>query len=628
MVNRLLLCIVLLLVLVQSTWASVTTRCEIHVYNNTSHNSPGVFTLKNNAGADESGLGGPGGAAWVGSGTPTGIEGSMASATLGPYTAGDSYHWRFQAQPGTPISPDMIVAIGSSGVFDWDMSGNTITNSSPQTYTNYTFTLSNNMVTPAIAKWTYNGVVVKQEILQPGGSDVYTTPNVGVYPFADSFTMNSTLTSQAPLMTQNSDGTYSFGNVTESGTGGGTGNSTTYSYSGGSTAGTGIGGAAVTNSGGGYNITGGNPVISTTTNSLNFGTPSGAASESTLERFANQNHTDLGNIQNGQSALHTDLANQSYVFQTVTNQMGQLVSLMASNVFTDGQWLPRIYGAVTNSSSSNATPNISFTNNIVITNGQSGSNVFVLNQPNYSNVLAQIETNTRPNTNVLAGTNMLSLVPETATNAAAATAAATALLGGPLGNIQAVIDGIDQAPDFPDPAPFMTIEFAGHSYNCDPATRFPEVCAFSIAIFEFLISVWYIWSVGKLYLKTIDTFASVQTGGVPDMEATLPSGLGGNVAGIILATIVPNVLIALWVIVVTFVITDVFSVLGYITALHGAFAAVGSASSGGAVGVHLLLTFFPVAFFIHCLLARVVLEYTISHAQLIAVVASKFIWGK
>ena len=134
-------------------------------------------------------------------------------------------------------------------------------------HTNYVASITNNMLVAAMATWTLNGTQVQQQILQPGQSATYTTPNFQTFPSPDLVNLNITMKSQTPFLGMNSDGTLGFGDVTYSGGIGGTATAPTTTYSGGAGPG-GTGGTGTQTPAGGIAINGTTPVIAGNTNSI------------------------------------------------------------------------------------------------------------------------------------------------------------------------------------------------------------------------------------------------------------------------------------------------------------------------------------------------------------------------
>jgi hypothetical protein len=207
-----------------------------------------------------------------------------------------------------------------------------------ETFTNFTFTADNTLSVPATATWTYNGSIVKQETLSSGQSDSWTTPPIEVSPTPQNFTENTSVTPNTININYGSDGNPGFGNGSGGASGGvsgsgGSPSSPSYSGSGG-TGGTGGAGGGNTPSGSGTNsgftlIPGTNAdVYIPNTNAILYQSPSGTASESTLEAVGSTLHSDLKDILAGESILNNTL-NQG--FFTITNELGQLVTYAYTN---------------------------------------------------------------------------------------------------------------------------------------------------------------------------------------------------------------------------------------------------------------------------------------------------------
>jgi hypothetical protein len=519
-----------------------------------------------------------------------------------------------QLPAGTPdgTSYSMICNGGSCGF-------PTITNTSSPTFTNYVMSVTNNLPNAAQVTWRQNGSIVKQEVLQPGQSDNYNFTGLRNDSLAPAWNVSSSISTAIPVLGVNPDGTLNFNPLTYGdsyGSGAG-GLPPTNGYSG--------SGSGNIGSGGNVGVSASPPVITGNTNQMTFGTPSGSATETTLEKFANQNHVDLGLLQSGQAILHQD---GGYILSAITNGNGSIITLLASNVNVDGQWLPRIYAAITNNAPTNAVANITYTNNFVFTNS-SGSNVFVLNQPNYTNLLSMIETNTRPNTNSITTNGearMWSLIPATATNASAALAAAAAADGDY--GVQGVIDSLTPTLPGPPSTPDMTITFAGHVYDLDPNHLVPNASTVSLTGWTIILLLSFLLEIARLFFKTVTARATTQTGRVPDAEVSGSVGafgfegeVGGNFIGWIIFLVLPLVFIGVFAAVMSYL----FSHLGITVA--DAMNISGWTSSMGGLAYYLLASFFPVSLFFSLVITRITLIFTMGKLLALASAASRWIPG-
>ncbi len=401
-------------------------------------------------------------------------------------------------------------------------------------FTNFTFCISNDLPVPGVATWTYNGTVEQTVTLQPGQENCWTTPAIETWPNAATFNETSGLKAQSgttitPGGADGSPPTIDF-NPPAGGTNGtsGTGGTTTST---GTTGGTGGGGTS-----GGAGSTGTNtyvppPYVGETapTNLVTFSTPSttnGAASESTLSSGFQLLHKDLLNLETGQKLVQNSIDGGFY---TTSNQLGQLVTYSYSNVLIDGQWLPKIYAAITNLSLSNSV---------------AGANTNFLNLTNYA-----LESTLEAITNLLAddGSNYLSYTNDTLsndftyniqasdTNAGAAATAANTELGSDLtglmsGESNTVVGFFNQTiPGGSEPNFSITIPFAGVTMDFNPVTRFPWFFLFVHALVTWITILAFVAGSIRMLYKVLLMYAAAQTGHVPNMTGSNKTNSGGNV---------------------------------------------------------------------------------------------------
>ena len=307
------------------------------------------------------------------------IAWSWSSVGEGPWTLVDDLYGTEQAVPWNRNSQGAYFSEGcqceenSSDSFYWF---GVIGNVPPPVYTNYTFNIQNTLTVNATATWTYNGSVVKQEILAPGQSDSWTTPSIEVSPTPQNFTVTTSCMAVGNTINYGSDGSPGFsagGSGGGSATSGGSGGNLTIggftSGSGGASGGGGGGTGGGTDGGSGTNITftaGTNGDVLPGTPIL-WAPPTGSASESTLEAGFSLLHQDDVNLLQGESIIDKDL---NTGFFTATNQLGQIVTYeyAQSNLLNSDTM--QIVGAITNLNLalSNNRPLVSITNNVALTN--------------------------------------------------------------------------------------------------------------------------------------------------------------------------------------------------------------------------------------------------------------------
>ena len=484
----------------------------------------------------------------------------------------------------------------------------------PPVYTNYTYTAANTLAVPAKATWTYNGAVVKTEILQPGQSDTWTTPAIETSPTAQSFTANISVTAMATGT--GSTGLDDSGNpVLQFNNNGGTA-STTQSGSGATITGGGGGGATVSAPATPASASGDSNIVTFTPSTGN------PAQEPTLQGGITLAHQDAQSLLNGEKILNDSITAQTL---TTTDLLGDILYWERTN--NDVGWA--LVHALSNSLSGSGTN---------IFNG--ASNVFVLNEP--TNLLSQIVSNTMARTNdysayetnkglanfTAASNQMLSMIPNTATNSAAATAAATSAEGDY--GITAFLSALN--PSVPADAsgiPTMTMDFCGRTIDLNPVDMFPNVANISYLGFKIVAELLFLLEIGRLFWQVVQTKAASQTGGVPDMDVWgegellgFGGGFGGNFIGVAVGLAVPTAFILIW----SAAMAYIFSNLGVsiseamnITAWSGQFSALSWA---------LLTAFIPVNTLFTLLCTRITLQFTLAKIVSIAGNASRFLLGK
>lgn len=317
--------------------------------------------------------------------------------------------------------------------------------------------------------------------------------------------------------------------------------------------------------------------------------------------------TNLNNTMGGISNLFsqiTDMTNADIATETTQSGMSNLLAGIRSNQ-TNGSFLS--------------------TNGFGMTNYAKETTLGGI-----SNLLASWGTNGST-------TNSYS-VPGTATNVVAATAAATSIFLEPLGVLADTITSLTTPPNIgEDPSGGGSVwhmNFCGRDINLDPVAMFPSVVAFSIGIWKFLLVAAYLGRIGWLYMKVVQTYATAQTGGVPNMDVfggggalTINAFFGGNFVGFMVAVLVPALFLGIWLVVVTIMIVPLGEFVGIYNAIGSVFAAART-TGPGEVGLHLLFALFPVALFVQLTSAWILMQLTLAQATLIASSASRFLFGK
>lgn len=430
----------------------------------------------------------------------------------------------------TSYEADITVPMNGNSM-DYTLNGSV----PPPTYTNYTICLQNSSLAgSATATWTFNGSVIKQELLPAGGSDCCTSPQIEVTPTPENVSFSGSVggvgVNPAPL----GDGKSGFTDPT---LGGGSLNG-----SGGSVTPTANGTGSIATTGSTNTVTAGdNSPFVAPTNLVTFPASSdtantGLATESSLKAGFSLLHGDSINLLKGESILNDSINGG---FFSTTNILGQQVALLYSNVNIDGQWLPQIYAAITNLNfPTNITAALQTTNGITL-NGS--SNVFVqnwstnYNQENTQIGISNLLAGTLGNTNDTLDTNDTSspltyTVASSDTNSDAANAAASTALGQGFNtavtSASNVISGYlsQTIPDGSEPDFTISIPMAGVSFDANPVTQFPWFFLFAHALMTWITLCAFATGVLKTVYDILQAYAAAQTGGVPN----LTGGSGGT----------------------------------------------------------------------------------------------------
>lgn len=167
----------------------------------------------------------------------------------------------------------------------------------------------------------------------------------------------------------------------------------------------------------------------------------------------------------------------------------------------------------------------------------------------------------------------------------------------------------------------LSFEFYGTTFNLDPETIFPGLGEWLRAFWTVVLGLAFMRDVSKTYADNIKVFATAQTGGVPDMNATL-AGFGGNAAGVACAIVVPVVFIALWAGVFTYFWSAVTAYLGL---YDNGMTAIGGTS--GTV-IYLLTYCFPVNLAVGLLSTAIAVRLGAAKLVMISAAASRWLVGK
>ena len=325
-------------------------------------------------------------------------------------------------------------------------------------------------------------------------------------------------------------------------------------------------------------------------------------------KIGEQAHKDSLNIDNTLTNLQLHI--------TVTNND---TALQASNVWV--QNFPTNFGNLT-------ITNFPNTNSIALTNYATESTL-----QGISNLLSSA-TN-YPSTNAVQA--MWNLIPASATNADAATAAANNIFSSTYAEFDSLIEFFTVPPPIiPDPGHTSAweFEFCGHTIDLDPFDIFPTLSPWSLGLWDFILVAAYLYSLVKVYYDVVKMFGSMQTGGTPNMSVVvgaevLGTGveIGGNSIGVILGIVVTFALLTLWFVFLTVLIVPIDEFLGIYSSISSVFTSVASTTSG-ACAVHVLVNVFPVQLAIRLLTARILIYLTAAKAALVCVASARILLGK
>jgi hypothetical protein len=559
----------------------------------------------------------------------SGSESSVGtgSVVLGMTTTSGSPTITFQTTT-SPVktSPAFTAPLNGSASYVWDIAANTITNVTSPQYTNFTYTIVNTTASVGAFSFYYNGTLQQAGVIQPGGSVSWTTPNIEVYPVPGNFTEQSNFNPQQALLTAGTDGsgnpTFGFSNLVYGATTTGSGAPGTTTYSG-------AGGTDVANGTGGTTLGGSPPLTTTSTNTLSFGTPSGAATESTLERFANQDHTDLGQLLTGNGILHADLGNAYQQQMFVTNELGVIAQYTRSNsdqAFQFDRYLTNLtdLAQLPTNSPDHFTSLSNFQwvemQSLALIVSNTGVGVNISNILSITNQIALDLTNEFPTnfaTEVTQSNILYSLTNGSSTNPIPSALDAASLLAGEgsndIGGL--AIPEMDETESYGDALDGWTVDisFLGSGWPASIDLN-PFHVDWVVALAGFFRSVLVWISASSLYLFNITTLAAavfaqggIQQARYPKMS-TLADGLAKVTPGGVWA-----VSIAVAVAITTLMLAiPLVAVAWFTTSAHGSLYGILTVNPfhgvhGGPLGqsIYIVDQFFPIAFMFYCITARI-----------------------
>lgn len=233
-----------------------------------------------------------------------------------------------------------------------------------------------------------------------------------------------------------------------------------------------------------------------------------------------------------------------------------------------------------------------------------------------TNLLSQILTNLARPTNSMEGLSAM-------TNQASLSAMGSEAISDVLTDVDAIKTSIGDAPSGPwdsaGSAEVFTFAFMGNDISLDPEQHFPGAMGIAKILLTAVVLILFALDVARLFYETIKTFATAQTGGIPDINV-----MGFNALGVGAAPLISIIFIAIWVI----ALVGVASLI--LTSLSG-FGAAMAAASGVTLpsgATYLLYATTPVTLIISLAFARIILWLTAAKAVALAAAISRFLIGK
>lgn len=359
-------------------------------------------------------------------------------------------------------------------------------------------------------------------------------------------------------------------------------------------------------------------------------------------QLGQQAHNDALAIEAGQNGIYTNavavgLANAQWSSNLLASMNAGLASDAAfrSNVLAHGLSITNLGGMITNQTLN--TSNLATEATLRITTNYLASSVGLLGS--VTNLLGEAgKTNGMEERAFGIGTNMLgramgflsSFIPSTATNGAAAAAAAGAAETNYGQSSFATWEGqaIEDAHGSGAPGG-MSFTFCGTEFNLDPVVRFPGLCSVSYNGFKIVAQLAFLLVVGRMFWELVRAKSAAQTGGVPDLmvEAAgsvfgIGGSLGANILGVLVAIVIPALFIGAFYYVLYWVVSAIsFSVVD-------AMNLSSWENSLGAIGIYLLTSFLPVNTIWTLACLTVSMHFTLGQFYNIACNIVRYLWGK
>jgi len=321
---------------------------------------------------------------------------------------------------------------------------------------------------------------------------------------------------------------------------------------------------------------------------------------------------------------------------TTYNPTNQVLPIKFSNTNDTQEGSSAVYDAVTKFAAQNhqdllriafsnsITANVS--NNITVTNINSvtnENNFFDTNIVNAINALHHSQTNHSGATNYNNSAGV---------NQAAAISAGNSAIATTVEKFDSAITGMGSPPDISlDGSPeLMEIAFMDTTLNLDPEVRFPGAMSMIKALITLVATLYFLINMTELYLRVATTYATAQTGGVPNMEGSV-LGTGGNIAGVVAALVISAAFIAIWVLTFDSIFSLILGTGDTIQSLMSGMDAKATLATGAIsnpITRYLLDSVFPLSLLLSYAWTRIVAQFTIAKLIIVSSSISRFLFGK
>jgi len=321
--------------------------------------------------------------------------------------------------------------------------------------------------------------------------------------------------------------------------------------------------------------------------------------------------TNLFAVGTNQWAVMTNLqAGANGLLQGVTNGMNTATNLLgqiATNEQANGAWLSLIAGHTSRLTNGFSLNDSGITNAI---NGEKGELAqFHQDNTNLLGRIASVIATNRADPDASSYATVTNIIGADASGHSAGDAAA--------GQVDGYISGIGTAPGGGgggDASGFV-IAFAGTTLDLNPNTIAPGAMGYVKTLVTLVATVFFCISMSRSFFELTQTYASAQSGGMPNMEV-----LGTNAAGAIAGPIIAGALIAVW----CAVFTAFFGLVGtQILAMSG----LSYPTNPSTLAVYMLNETFPVSLLLTFAWTRVAAYLLMGKLVIIAGSISRFLFG-